>query len=103
MRNLSRRNFLKNTTLTAAAMAMPASSWAKIAGANNDIRLAVIGFHGRGETHIDAYKKLKGVRLTALCDVDKNVLDRGAAKLKAAGIEAEAFTDIRKLLESKNI
>ncbi len=103
MKNLSRRSFLKQTALTTAAVGFSAHSWSQVKGANEDIRIGVIGFHGRGESHIDAFKKMKGVRLTALCDVDKGVLRRGIGKLKKDGIEVEGFADIRKLLESKNL
>ena len=48
----------------------------RFAGANEDIRVAVVGFNGRGDDHINAWEKIKGVRLAALCDVDSKVLDR---------------------------
>jgi predicted dehydrogenase len=46
---------------------------------------------------------MKGVRLVALCDVDQKVLDNGVARLKKENIEVEAFRDIRKLLEKKDL
>src|SRR5437762_367022 len=103
MKTFSRRTFLKTTALSSAALALPARSWAQVAGANSDIRIAIVGFHGRGETHISEFGKMKGVRITALCDVDKSVLNNGAEKLKKSGAEIETYTDIRKLLESKNV
>ncbi len=103
MNPISRRSFLQRTALASAALGLPASSWSQVAGANNDIRMAVVGFHGRGKDHINSITKLKGVRLVALCDVDKNVLDKEAVGLKAGGIPVESYTDIRKLLENKNV
>ena len=38
---------------------------------------------------------MKGVRVVALCDVDRNVLE---AKAKALGDGVQTYTDIRKLL-----
>ncbi len=79
----SRRTFLKTSAATAAALTVPAtltmnaSSYANIIGANDDIRIAVAGFNSRGKNHIDAWRKIKGVRLVALCDVDEAVLDKG--------------------------
>jgi predicted dehydrogenase len=99
MNQLSRRNFLRTTALGAAAASLPAYSWGQVAGANGDIRVAVIGFNGRGGEHISALAKAAGVRLTALCDCDKDVLQKGADKLN----NVECFTDVRKLLESKNV
>ncbi len=46
---------------------------------------------------------MSGVRITALCDVDKDVLDAEVAKFKKRNRDVEGFIDIRKLLESKNV
>src|SRR6266487_4146711 len=99
MKNLSRRTFLKSTALTAASFRLSARSWAQVAGSNRDVRVAVVGFNGRGGEHISALGKADGARITALCDADQNVLDGGVKKL--GGVET--YTDIRKLLESKNV
>jgi len=99
MKTLNRRTFLKSTVLTAATFSLPARSWAQVAGSNSDVRVAVVGFNGRGGDHISSLTKIDGARVTALCDADTNVLARG---LKQLG-ELESYTDIRKLLESKNV
>ncbi|MCX7825372.1 MAG: Gfo/Idh/MocA family oxidoreductase [Verrucomicrobiae bacterium] len=44
-------------------------------------------------------RKLQGVRITALCDVDRRILE---SKAKELGI-TETYEDIRRLLESKNV
>jgi predicted dehydrogenase len=103
MNNLNRRSFLKSTALTTAALSLSARSWAQVAGANDDIRVAVIGFNGQGGGHIGTLLKAKGARLTALCDCDQQVLDKGAQRLANAGLKVETYTDVRKLLESKNV
>jgi len=99
----TRRDFLKTTIAAAGALSFTARSYAAAEGANSDIRIAVIGFNSRGQAHIKDYTSLKGVRITALCDVDSNVLQKGQAQLKDKVGEVETFQDIRKLLESKNI
>ena len=74
--------------------------------ANGDIRVAVVGFNGRGKDRTsNGYLGMqkKGVRIVALCDVDSAVLDKGVAQLKAMGQEVTPYQDIRKLLESKEI
>src|ERR1043166_2588864 len=103
MKNLTRRSFIKNTALSAAALSWTAKSWSQVPGANEDIRIAVIGFNGRGRDHMGGYKKLQGVRIVALCDVDKKVLDNGVASLGKDGASVEGYTDLRKLYENKNI
>jgi predicted dehydrogenase len=62
--------------------------------------VAQIGFHGQGGSHIGTLTKMKGVRLVALCDVDRQVLEKKAQEL-GGGIQT--YTDLRKLLESKEI
>ena len=52
-----------------------------IAGANDDIRVAVIGLNGRGKNHLDGLSTVKGVRVVAICDADTAVMDRTAAYL----------------------
>jgi predicted dehydrogenase len=103
MKKLNRRGFLKHAALAAGALSLPARCWSQTTGANQDVRLAVIGFNGRGREHIKAWSKMEGVRLTALCDVDRTVLASGVKQCADKGQTVEAYTDIRKLLESKNV
>jgi predicted dehydrogenase len=100
---ITRRSFLKNAALSAAAVSLPARIYSAAEGSNSDIRIAVIGFNGRGQSHIGGYLGLKGVRIVALCDVDKNVLQKGVDQLKKKGQEVTPYQDIRKLLENKEI
>jgi predicted dehydrogenase len=103
MANVNRRSFIKSTALTAAAAGLPARSWARILGANDDIRAAVVGFNGRGRDHIRGLGGLPGVRITALCDVDSRILEAEVKRYKDKNQSVEGFTDIRKLLESKDV
>lgn len=100
MKNFSRRDFLKTAGVSAAALALTPLSWARAAGANDDIRMAVIGFRSQGAGHIDTLSKMKGVRVVALCDVDQQVLDK---KAKELGGNVQTYADVRKLLENKDI
>jgi predicted dehydrogenase len=100
MKNFTRRDFLKTAAVSAAAFSLDALTWSRAAGANGDIRVAQIGFRSQGAGHIKTLRKLKGVRLVALCDVDHHVLDRKAAEL-GGGIAT--YTDIRRLLENKEV
>jgi predicted dehydrogenase len=99
----SRRTFLKGCAVASAAVAVPARLWSQVEGANNDIRIAVVGFNGRGKGHIESFSKIKGVRLVALCDVDRDVLRVAAERLRNGGQAVETFVDVRKLLEQKDI
>ncbi len=99
----TRRSFLKSSAIAAGGLALPARSWARVVGANEDLRVAVIGFNGRGKDHIEGFRRLKGVRLVALCDVDKKVLEKEATTLNDAGNPVQTFVDARKLLERDDI
>ena len=107
MKKLSRRSFLKSSLLTTVSLSVfPA--WgtrgaASVRGANDDIRYAVIGFNGRGGDHLSGMAKVKGTRLVALCDVDRGVLDRHVKSCQDRGQAVEGHTDIRKLLENKDV
>jgi predicted dehydrogenase len=99
----NRRTFLKQSALAGAALSLPAYVRAAAEGANSDIRIAVVGFHGRGQSHISAYSGMKGVRIVALCDVDSAVLEKGVKQLQAKNVETKPFKDIRKLLDSGEV
>src|SRR6185503_18015767 len=77
-----------------------------VLGANNRVRVATVGFNGRGQSHIKGFLEMKdeGVEMAGLCDVDQNVLAAGAKTVeKAAGRAPKLFKDIRELAENKDI
>ncbi|MBM3861917.1 MAG: Gfo/Idh/MocA family oxidoreductase [Verrucomicrobia bacterium] len=88
----SRREFLR--TAVAAGLALPGL---RVLGANDDIRVAVIGLGNKGKGHVAHFSKLAGVRLVALCDVDPERLE--AQKSKAPF----CATDPRRILERKDV
>jgi predicted dehydrogenase len=98
---LTRRSFLTKTALATGALTFSVNK--RVLGANSDIRVAVVGFHGRGTDHINGLRHVDGVRLVALCDVDKHVLGNGVEAAKNRGENVQGYTDIRKLLENKDI
>jgi predicted dehydrogenase len=107
MSKLSRRDFIKKSLIATASAGIAASvqtrAWSQVIGANDDIRLAVVGFRDKGENHISGFREIAGVRVAALCDVDKEVLGREVKKFEERNEKVDAYTDVRKLLEDKNI
>ncbi len=103
MSKLTRRSFLQRSLAAGAALSLPAKVYAQAPGSNSAIRIATIGFNGRGNSHISAFTSIDGVRLTALCDADYAVLEKGKAALAKKDINVEGYTDFRKLLENKDI
>ena len=97
--SVSRRKFLTTAVATASAVSWSAPRNA-FAQDTDDIRIAQIGFKGQGRSHINDLKK----RVVALCDVDQEVLDKQADRIKSEwDHQVEKFTDFRKLLERKDI
>src|SRR5262245_48341900 len=104
MKTMDRRSFIKTTALAGASLSLfPRLARSQPIGANGDIRVAVVGFGGRGRDHIGGFSELSGVRLVALCDVDRHILDREAKRCADAGKPVQSYTDIRKLLENKDV
>jgi predicted dehydrogenase len=71
-RPLDRRKFLRTAT-TGAAIALSASSYAKVPGSNSRVNVGFIGCGGRAQAHINLIVRLAlnnaGVSPVAVCDV----------------------------------
>ncbi|HWA88211.1 MAG TPA: Gfo/Idh/MocA family oxidoreductase [Opitutus sp.] len=96
----TRRAFLKKAAIAGTAAALSPRSWAAVAGANSDLRVAVAGLHGRGQSHLASLARIPGVRVVALCDPDSAVLGRA---VQAIGGGVKAYPDIRELLASPDV
>lgn len=108
--NNSRRDFIRSTsTLLAGAGIFTALPWEviarnkKLVGANDRINVGAIGIKGMGWADLQSMMKVPKVNVTALCDVDANVLKSRVAELDKAGIKVKTYADYRKLLEDKDI
>ena len=101
MKPLTRRTFLKSSLIAGAAATL--APYSRVLGANDDVRVAVVGFRSQGSNHIKWFGNIPGVRIVALCDVDRNVIDREVAKFKQRNEKVDTYVDVRKLLENKNI
>jgi predicted dehydrogenase len=99
MHKVNRRHFLMSS------MAVPVAMRASVLPSQNDtVRVAVVGFNGRGRAHISAYLKIPHVEIAALCDVDQAVMENGCRMVEAAGKRRPAtYVDFRKLLEDRSI
>lgn len=94
--HIDRREFMKG----AAATAITATSYQRIIGANDRIRLGGIGPGDRGASRVVAAQKL-GAEIVALADVNKGMLERA---LKALGRPVDkTYVDYQELLARKDI
>jgi predicted dehydrogenase len=95
---IERRNFLKQAG--AASVAMTAASYSNVLGANDRVRLGIIGPGARGQELMASFLGANAnAEFVACADVYKARFDQ-AAKI-AAGIKP--FSDHRKLLEAKDV
>ena len=98
----NRRDFMKTTAAGAAALWLPGLGL-RSASPNDEIRVGVIGFRSRGKGLINGLHRLPGVRVVALCDVDRQVLDAEAAKFAKRGDKVSTDTDLRRLMDRDDI
>ncbi|PYV37926.1 MAG: gfo/Idh/MocA family oxidoreductase, partial [Acidobacteria bacterium] len=99
-----RRDFLKKSAkLTASLAALRGVTFLtrpeRVFGANDRVRMAVCGLHGRGKDHLSGFSRLANVEVAALCDVDENLLKERLGTVA----RPQTFIDVRKLLEDKSI
>lgn len=103
MAEMTRRNFLRTGTAGAAMIAGTMAS-GSVWGANERIGVVVCGVNGRGGSHIGGFTDSPYSEVVALCDVDKNILDKEAAMVKtASGKKVKKVVDVRDILDSNSI
>jgi len=102
MKRITRRDFMKGSLAAGVGLTL-ASPFSRVRGANSNIRVAVVGINGRGESHFKTFHEMSGVRVVALCDVDRNVLNSGAKWFQDRNAKVDTYVDIRQLLDNKNI
>jgi predicted dehydrogenase len=100
MQVITRRDFIRGSMAAGLSLALPFS---RVRGANNDIRVAVVGIRSQGRNHIEWFRKIPGVRVVAICDADTQFLDREEKKFKERNEKVDAYVDYRRLLEDENI
>jgi predicted dehydrogenase len=93
----TRRGFLKQAALgTAAFLAYPHSS---VLGANDRVRVGMIGLGDRGQDLLEEVVKVPNIQLVAMADIYSR--RRDAAKKQVPGIQT--FDDHRRLLDIKDV
>jgi hypothetical protein len=99
---LSRRRFLRRSAMTSASLAALGSSiavspFARVLGANEAVRLGVVGIGssvkigGKGKQDIRDFRKIPDVRIVALCDVDRAHLDPQVEQFQKWNEKVEAY------------
>ncbi|HRJ17962.1 MAG TPA: Gfo/Idh/MocA family oxidoreductase [Bryobacteraceae bacterium] len=94
-----RRDFLR-----AAGAAAIATAAHPILGANDRIRVGIIGLGGRGNNHMTSYAAIQTCEVAGLCDVNQAARERGVALIqKLRGNRPKEYQDMRQMFEDKDI
>jgi predicted dehydrogenase len=98
----TRRDFIANSTrgVVATGFALSAANWNSVLGANDRVRLGVIGTGNRGGDVMSVFQKEPQVDVTALCDCYDRHLNQA---LEKTGGKARSYSDYRALLDSKEV
>jgi len=109
----SRRDFLQKSALIAGGSLL-ASAFDNKAFAifksrimpSDQLNIGAIGINGMGWSDVQSALKVPGVNLVAICDVDKNVMDRrmnDLAKMNYDTSKVRRYDDYKALLDQKDI
>jgi predicted dehydrogenase len=97
----TRRQFLKESALAGAgAVALGSLAPGRVLGANDRIRVAVIGSGHRAQYVMAYFKNSPNVEVVAVCDV---YAPARAAALAIAGPGAQSYTNYHEVLDRKDI
>src|SRR5687767_2585668 len=101
MSKLTRREFVKGSVAAMATITIAGTkSSGRVLGANDTVRVACAGLHGRGSAHVGAYGGMQNVAVTYLVDPDSRTF---AARLRQLnGAQPRCVADIRRALEDRN-
>ena len=93
---MNRRSFLASAAAGAAAVTLAPS---RVLGANNRVRIGIIGSGSRGQEDMRSAIALKDVEFVAIADT----YSRRRDEAKAIAPGAETYDDPRRLLDRKDI
>src|SRR5262245_1578598 len=98
MKDKARRQFLKQSIGLGAGTALltratSAAAYSRVLGANDRIRIALIGCGGMGRYDLRDVLKIKNIECVALCDVDDSQVGETVKKvLEPASVAAPGLT-----------
>lgn len=100
-RPIDRRSFMQRAAGASAAvsMSMAGPLTRQALGANDRVRVGVLGTGRQGLSNLKAFQR-QGAQIAAVCDVYAPNLEKGKV---AAGPGAAFYTDFRKVLDDKTI
>ena len=93
----TRRRFLAAAGFSASLLA---TAKLRAAGANERVRVAILGAGNQGRRHAESILSLSNVEIAAVSDVDA---ERLAAQRERVGNQAQAVADFRRILDDRSI
>lgn len=105
----TRKQFLYQASLLGAGTLLANDVFAIFKGRvapSDQVNIGVIGINGMGWANLNALLKIPGVNIMALCDIDKNVIEKRLGELGKLNIDTskvKTFNDHRQLLDMKEI
>jgi len=103
----TRRNFIKTASVIAAGSVLPLDAFSKARmniAPTDKIQVALVGGNSMGWSDLSSFLKNPEVECVALCDVDRNVLNRRTDDIVKMGRpKPKLYIDYRKMLENKDI
>ncbi|NLB93544.1 MAG: Gfo/Idh/MocA family oxidoreductase, partial [Bacteroidales bacterium] len=109
--NESRRDFIKKTAGVSAGLVVggvlpgfSASSYKRILGANEMLRVSVMGVNSRGNALAKNFAFQENCEVIHICDVDSRATEKCIAAVeKVQNKKPAGFVDIRKSLENRDV
>ena len=110
----NRREFLTHSAaVTAALAALGTRSAARAAeepkpdrptSPSEKLRVAVVGVHGRGMSHVGGFNNNNGCEIVTICDCDEAVISKAMSAVEKKRGKAPRYErDIRRVVEDKSI
>jgi predicted dehydrogenase len=109
----NRREFLNRAAILSAAAASAAGTAAvaddkpaaaRVRSANDRLRIAVVGVHGRGMSHVGGFAGKNNCEITTVCDCDSAVIGNAMKTIESKQGKAPKFEqDIRRVVENKDV
>src|ERR1051326_7536797 len=96
--SLTRRQFLRRTTLVAGATTLSFPYVGRVLGANDRIAVACIGVGGKGERDSSEASGCGG-NIVAICDVDQTTLEKRSKHFAEKFPDHKKYRDYRKMLD----
>jgi predicted dehydrogenase len=106
MTEYTRRAFLETASAATLGASLGPSVQSRPDGVppSDQLRFGVIGCNGMGWANLNAHQRLPGVECVALCDVDRNVLEKRAGELEEQiGRRPALYDDYRRLLGEDDV